>query len=133
MLGKWPSNDRTDDNIVIRVEEMHLIYAEAMLRAGDAATAKTYLNNVQAIRGATLTDATLDNIILERRREFFGEGHRFYDIARLGMDMPTVDVIKQQYDDLTGTSPEAGNYRFAYPISLSERNANPNIVNNYGY
>ena len=133
MLGKWPSNDRTDDNIVIRVEEMHLIYAEAMLRAGDTATAKTYLNNVQAIRGASLTEATLDNIILERRREFFGEGHRFYDIARLGMDMPTVDIIKQQYDDLTGTSPEAGSYRFAYPISLSERNANPNIVNNYGY
>ena len=47
--------------------------------------------------------------------------------------MPTVDIIKQQYDDLTGTSPEAGSYRFAYPISLSERNANPNIVNNYGY
>ena len=133
MLGKWPSMDFSDDNVVIRVEEMHLIYAEASLRAGDAATAKTYLNNVQAARGATLTDATLDNIILERRREFFGEGHRFYDIARLGMDIPLVDVIKQTHDDLTGASPEAGNYRFAYPISLSERNANPNIVQNYGY
>ena len=133
MLGKWPSMDFSDDNVVIRVEEMHLIYAEASLRAGDTATAKTYLNNVQAARGATLTDATLDNIILERRREFFGEGHRFYDIARLGMDIPLVDVIKQTHDDLTGASPEAGNYRFAYPISLSERNANPNIVQNYGY
>jgi hypothetical protein len=133
MLGKWPSMDYSDDNIVIRVEEMHLIYAEASLRAGDTATAKTYLNNVQAIRGASLTEATLDNIILERRREFFGEGHRFYDIARLGMDIPLVDAIKQTHDDLTGSSPEAGNYRFAYPISLSERNANPNIVQNYGY
>jgi hypothetical protein len=133
MLGKWPSMDYSDDNIVIRVEEMHLIYAEASLRAGDTATAKTYLNNVQAIRGASLTEATLDNIILERRREFFGEGHRFYDIARLGMDIPLVDAIKQTHDDLTGASPEAGNYRFAYPISLSERNANPNIVQNYGY
>ena len=133
MLGKWPSMDFSDDNVVIRVEEMHLIYAEASLRAGDTATATTYLNNVQAARGASLTDATLDNIILERRREFFGEGHRFYDIARLGMDIPLVDVIKQTHDDLTGASPEAGNYRFAYPISLSERNANPNIVQNYGY
>ncbi len=133
MLGKWPSMDFSDDNVVIRAEEMHLIYAEASLRSGDTATAKTYLNNVQAARGATLTDATLDNIILERRREFFGEGHRFYDIARLGMDIPLVDVIKQTHDDLTGASPEAGNYRFAYPISLSERNANPNIVQNYGY
>ena len=133
VLGKYPSMDGSDNITLFRIEEMHLIYAEAMLRAGDTATAKTYLNNVQAIRGASLTEATLDNIILERRREFFGEGHRFYDIARLGMDMPTVDIIKQQYDDLTGTSPEAGSYRFAYPISLSERNANPNIVQNYGY
>jgi hypothetical protein len=133
MLGKWPSMDYSDDNIVIRVEEMHLIYAEAMLRAGDAATAKTYLNNVQAIRGASLTEATLDNIILERRREFFGEGLRFYDITRLGMDIPLVDSVLQRYDDLTGSTVEYGSYRLAYPISLSERNANPNIVNNYGY
>ena len=49
------------------------------------------------------------------------------------MDIPLVDQIKQTHDDLTGASPEAGNYRFAYPISLSERNANPNIVQNYGY
>ena len=133
MLGKWPSMDFTDNNKVIRVEEMHLIYAESMLRAGDAATAKTYLNNVQAIRNATLTDATVANIMLERRREFFGEGHRFYDIARSGIDMPLVNVFDQTYDDLTGSAPAAGSYRFAFPISLSERNANPNIVQNYGY
>ena len=123
----------TDNNKVIRVEEMHLIYAESMLRAGDAATAKTYLNNVQAIRNATLTDATVANIMLERRREFFGEGHRFYDIARSGIDMPLVNIFDQTYDDLTGSAPAAGSYRFAFPISLSERNANPNIVQNYGY
>ena len=43
------SNDRTDDNIVIKLKRC-VIYAEAMLRAGDAATAKTYLNNVQAMK-----------------------------------------------------------------------------------
>jgi hypothetical protein len=133
MLGKWPSMDFSDNNKVIRVEEMHLIHAEAALRGGDAATAKTYLNNVQAIRGATLTNATLENIKLERRREFFGEGMRFYDLARGGMDIPLVDGFKQTFDDLTGSAPTAGSYRYSYPISLSERNANPNIVNNYGY
>ena len=106
MLGKWPSMDFTDNNKVIRVEEMHLIYAESMLRAGDAATAKTYLNNVQAIRNATLyTEATVANILNERRKEFYAEGLRFYDLARTGKDMPLVNVFDQMNDDLTGTPP----------------------------
>ena len=71
--------------------------------------------------------------MLERRKEFFGEGLRFYDLARGGYDMPLVDSFQQSYDDLTGQPPSAGSYRFAFPISLSERNANPNIVQNYGY
>ena len=134
LLGKWPSMDFTDNNKVIRVEEMHLIYAEALLRAGNSTGALTYLNNVPAIRGASAyTEATLDNIMLERRKEFFGEGLRFYDLSRGGKDMPLVDSFKQSYDDLTGTPPAYGSYRYAFPISLSERNANPNIVQNAGY
>ena len=41
---------------------------KALLRAGNAAGALTYLNNVRGLRGATpYTTATLDNILLERR------------------------------------------------------------------
>jgi len=47
--------------------------------------------------------------------------------------MPLVDEFQQSYDDLTGQPPSSGSYRFAFPISQSERNANPNIVQNYGY
>ena len=113
---------------------MHLIYAEAMLRAGDTATALTYLNNIPTLRNATLyTEATLDNILNERRKEFYAEGLRFYDLARTGKDMPLVDAVKQMNDDKTGTPPAYGSYRYAYPISISERNANPNIQQNYGY
>ena len=134
ILGKWPTMTFTDNNKIIRVEEMHLIYAEAMLRAGDSATALTYLNNVPGIRGAAAyTEATIENIMLERRKEFFGEGLRFYDLSRGGYDMPLVDATKQQYDDKTGSAPTAGSFRYSFPISLSERNANPNIVQNSGY
>ena len=56
-----------------------------------------------------------------------------HDLSRMGMDMPSVDPFKQTNDDLTGTPPAYGSYRYAYPIALSERNANPNMVQNYGY
>ena len=47
--------------------------------------------------------------------------------------MPLIDSVKQLNDDLTGTPPAFGSYRYAYPISKSERNANPNIQQNAGY
>ncbi|MBT5493621.1 MAG: RagB/SusD family nutrient uptake outer membrane protein, partial [Flavobacteriaceae bacterium] len=77
--------------------------------------------------------ATLENILEERRKEFAFEGLRFHDLSRMGMDMPQIDSFKQLNDDLTGTPPAYGSHRYAYPIALAERNANPNMVQNYGY
>ena len=136
MLGKFPTMNGEDNVALFRIEEMHLIAAETSLRAGNAADALTYLNNIPAIRGlgaGYYASATMDNILLERRKEFAFEGLRFYDLSRMGMDMPLIDSFKQLNDDLTGTPPTYGSYRYAYPISLSERNANPNMVQNYGY
>ncbi|MDB4595005.1 RagB/SusD family nutrient uptake outer membrane protein [Flavobacteriaceae bacterium] len=136
MLGKFPTMNGSDNVTLFRVEEMHLIAAETSLRAGNSADALTYLNNIPAIRGLGANyyaSATLENILLERRKEFAFEGLRFHDLSRMGMDMPLIDSIKQLNDDLTGTPPSYGSYRYAYPIALSERNANPNMVQNYGY
>ena len=136
MLGKFPTMNGSDNVTLFRVEEMHLIAAETSLRAGNSADALSYLNNIPAIRGLGANyyaSATLENILLERRKEFAFEGLRFHDLSRMGMDMPLVDGFKQLNDDLTGTPPSYGSYRYAYPIALSERNANPNMVQNYGY
>ena len=136
MLGKFPTMNGEDNVTLFRIEEMHLIAAESSLRAGNAADALTYLNNIPAIRGlgaGYYASATMDNILLERRKEFAFEGLRFYDLSRMGMDMPLIDSFKQLNDDLTGTPPTYGSYRYAYPIALAERNANPNMVQNYGY
>ena len=135
VLGKYPSIDGSDNVTIFRVEEMHLIAAEGHLRAGNASGALTYLNNITGLRGATAyTSATLDNILKERRKELYMESPgRFYDLARTGQDMPLIDSIKQMNDDKDGSPPKFGSYRYAYPIYLSELNANPNMVQNAGY
>ena len=136
MLGKFPTMNGSDNITLFRVEEMHLIAAETSLRAGNAADALSYLNNIPAIRGlgaGYYASASLENILLERRKEFAFEGLRFHDLSRMGMDMPQIDSFKQLNDDLTGTPPAFGSHRYAYPIALAERNANPNMVQNYGY
>lgn len=128
-MGKYPTMGTFDDNIsVIRYEEMILIYAEAIM-ATDPVTALTYLNMVPAKRNAsTYSVATLNNIVLERRKEFAFEGLRFDDLARTGRDIPLVDGIKQ-----THGGPSYGSYNYAFPIPNIEVGVNSNVVQNKGY
>ena len=88
------------DYVWMRVEEMYLIAAEASCRLGDEPSAKSYLNDLMEQRdsqydcsrlsgtalGATTyewTGSLLEEIILQRRIELWGEAGRIYDIRRL--------------------------------------------------
>ncbi len=70
------------DVCLMRASEMYLIEAEALARSGSTPQAKTILNELQTARNATLTEATIDNILLERRKELYGEGFAFTDLLR---------------------------------------------------
>lgn len=127
-VGKYPRVAPFEDNIpVIRYEEMILIYAEALMETGGA-DALVWLNMIPENRGAeAYAAATLDNILLERRKEFAFEGMRFHDLARTGRDIESVDLIQLH----TGVA--HGAFNFALPIPTAEVNANANINQNTGY
>lgn len=129
-VGKYPSIAPYDDNLpIIRLEEVVLIYAEALLETGDADEALVYLNMIPANRGADLyTAATKENILLERRKELAFEGFRFHDLARNQMDIPFIDQVIQ-----THQGPTYGSYNYALPIPNAEANANSNVPQNAGY
>ncbi|WP_291098187.1 MULTISPECIES: RagB/SusD family nutrient uptake outer membrane protein [unclassified Flavobacterium] len=125
---------KADINVVLfRFEEMLLINAEASFRLNAAdPSALTNLNLVATNRGAVAYAAvSIDNILLERRKELCFEGFRFDDIARTKKDMPIVDAVRQTYDDLGPLI--YGSYRYAFPIPLREMNANSNSDQNKGY
>ncbi|GGG89830.1 membrane protein [Polaribacter pacificus] len=128
-VGKYPTMGTFDDNIsVLRYEEMVLIYAEAIL-ATDPVGSLTYLNMIPAKRNATTyLVSSLDNILLERRKEFAFEGMRFHDLARTGKDIPLVDPFNQTHGGAT-----YGDFRYAYPIPNAEADVNSNVVQNKGY
>lgn len=129
-VGKYPSIAPYDDNIpVIRYEEMVLIYAEALVETGNSEEALEYLNMIPENRNAdTYETATLDNILLERRKELAFEGFRFHDLARTGKDIPFIDTAIQ-----THQGPAYGSYKFALPIPAGEVDANSNVTQNEGY
>lgn len=132
-LGKFPSTDYSDEVPVIRYEEVILNLAEALMKdtPSDPATALTRLNSVVALRGTGLTpyaSVTDANLLKERRRELCFEGMRFFDLTRMGMNIPLVDAAQQ-----THGGPAYDTYKFAFPIPLAEMQANPNMVQNAGY
>lgn len=87
-VRKWNGElgNYTDNLPFFRVSEMLLIQAEARLNGapGDAAAP---LNRLRAARNLGPVTPTMENILEERRREFFAEGQRFWDLKRLGMDI----------------------------------------------
>nr|WP_294875431.1 RagB/SusD family nutrient uptake outer membrane protein [uncultured Pedobacter sp.] len=74
--------------IIFRLADIKLLKAEALAALNQFDGARTILNEVRGIAGLgnwTGTNANLfEGIIDERGRELFLEGHRFYDLVRLG-------------------------------------------------
>ncbi len=71
----------------IRYADVLLMAAEAHVQSGNSGVAQGYLDQIRDRAFGTTTDritATLDNILLERRLELAGEGHRFFDQVRTG-------------------------------------------------
>lgn len=130
-LGKYVDNTKGTDNIpIFRYEEAVLDYSEALLGTGETGEALTWLNKIPANRGASsYTQASMDNILKERRKEFAFEGLRFDDLVRTGKGIPLVDNSKQLFG---GTIP-AGDYRLAFPIPDTEMKVNHNMKQNKGY
>lgn len=97
-----------------RIAEAYLIKAEAELHLGGDAAGP--LNALQIKRGATPTSATIENISIERRKEFYGEGFRLHDIKRL--HQPLVRSPHKEHwakIDLPADSP-----RFMLPVPENE-------------
>ncbi|NML21347.1 RagB/SusD family nutrient uptake outer membrane protein [Pseudoflavitalea sp. G-6-1-2] len=97
-LTKFKVSPRLNPNYpILRLSEMHLIVAEADAR--NNIVNLTYLNTVRLQRGAVPADAAsitspqemIDAVELERRKEFVGEGLRWYDMRRLNKAIPWLD------------------------------------------
>jgi starch-binding outer membrane protein, SusD/RagB family len=113
--GKW--RNQYSNQPILRLAEMHLIRAEASVRAGGNGDAD--INPLRARAGVpALANATLDQVLMERRRELAMEGHRIHDIKRL---KGTSNGLAYDADKLV------------FPIPAREIAANKNLIQNDGY
>jgi hypothetical protein len=123
------------DNIpVVRVAELYLNRAEALATPGssvaDQAAALTDLNRIVTNRGLPafvgLTGTALyEEILNQRRLELAFEGHRFWDIKRLGRDINKAPN--------TANPVPFFDTRILAPLPQREIDGNKNLVQNPGY
>jgi hypothetical protein len=82
--GDFPDTDFP----MFRLADVKLMYAEALLRGGSGGTAGTALAQVNEVRrragSADLSAVALADILDERARELYWEGHRRTDLIRFG-------------------------------------------------
>lgn len=124
------------DIVYMRLAEMYLIKAEAEARQGNDEAARQTFYTMKVTRDHEYTLSTksgadlIEEIMLDRRVELWGEGFRFYDLKRL--DLPLVreanfnahGVVYSKLSEPAGTN----EWQFHFP--QSEENTNPFIKEN---
>ncbi len=120
---------------LIRLSEMYFIAAEAAYKQNNATIAAELINKVLENRLNTAnvlmdTDITLDRILLEKRKEFVGEGHCVFDLIR-----NRKNIVRAGADHLVGAPMEVlyDDFRIIEPIPRIELNSNSSIQQNPVY
>ncbi|MHA8065491.1 RagB/SusD family nutrient uptake outer membrane protein [Aquirufa sp. ROCK2-A2] len=134
-LPGTPSTSAMGDVPYMRAAEMYLIEAEAKARLNDEAGAATVLFDLIKTRDASYEKSTnsgqalIDEILVHRRIELWGEGHRFLDLKRLNAPLNRnganhIASVALLFD----VAP--GDVRWEFLIPRREINANPAVVQN---
>lgn len=121
---KYSNPGNGADNVqIIRYADVLLSLAECRQRtSGDALT---LVNRVRSRAGVTqLTTITLDDILLERRKEFYGEADRWFSVKRFGKAQQVIESKDRPY------IPERLDL---WPIPAWQLINNPNTTQNPGY
>lgn len=122
----------------IRLAEMYLIMAEAYARQGGKETeARNALFTLAKNRDASYVlstnsgQALINEILVQRRVEFWGEGFRFFDLKRLNLPLDRTVVPNYVSAAVGGVMQvPAGDNRWVFAIPIAELQANPNSTQN---
>jgi starch-binding outer membrane protein, SusD/RagB family len=133
-LSGGGSSSSIGDVPFMRAAEMYLIEAEARARAGQDVNAANVLYDLVIKRdpvyvlSTNTSQALIDEILIHRRIELWGEGFRFYDLKRTNSPL---DRNGANHDTgLTGGlfSVPAGDVRWEFLIPQSEINNTNGVV-----
>ena len=129
-VGKEGANPRQTNVPIIRLSEMYLNRAEAIINGASVSgvTAEADLKTLASKRNATASAATRTGVFTDRRKELAFEGHIAYDYARTN-----TSLVRNDFDEVNNKDVAFPSYMWAMPIPKRELDANENMVQNPGY
>lgn len=127
--GGSSSTPSKEYSVIIRIEELYLIAAEAAAEQNNWETCNAMLNTVRSRAGLPDVEVSdrisaIEAVLKERRAELFCEfGHRFYDLKR-----------RSRLNDLLQVKPGWQPHFSLLPLPENELLLNPNLLpQNAGY
>jgi hypothetical protein len=117
------------DYIYLRNAEFYLTRAEALARLGRDEEAQQVLYDLNITRDPSYVKSTssgqalIDEIIIYRRIELFGEGVASFDMARLGVGLNRQDGRKNSVQPGADIIVPAGSDKMIFPIPTLELDA----------
>ena len=147
-------SDNDNNWIELRLADIYLLYAEALVRVGgDKQTAIDYVNKIRErarntpgdpditpaedlLRDYNLADFATDEALLlaienERRIELAFENHRWFDLVRTGR-AKDVMIAEQEYDGFPSFTWSDDALAYPIPMTVMQSNAGK-IIQNRGY
>ena len=117
---------------IFRSADAYLMYAECAARgSADATLGQNYLNAVRNRAGMGTLALNLPNVLDERARELYMEGHRRQDLIRFGL-YTSADYVWEFKGGVQAGEGVDAKYNL-FPITVGDLNANGNLTQNPGY
>lgn len=139
-IGNDTTGEFTDTDLaIIRLPEIYLNYAEAVLRGGngDMNTAVSLINQIRqraygnSSGNISAASLNLQFIIDERSRELYWEGQRRTDLIRFNYFTTGSYLWPFKANQRNGSATDA--FRKLFPIPNNTILTNPNLIQNDGY
>jgi hypothetical protein len=131
-LNENPVTIEPEDVLYMRVSEMYLAEAEALAKQGEDKAAADVLFDLVSQRDSKYVKSTkkgselIKEILLQRRIELFGEGHRWFDMLRNdeALDLTGSDADPSFYLKGYSQAKPSQNNNWLFQIPQAELNAN---------